>query len=181
MAATQDLDRRIQALERRVQELEDLEALRRLKARYAERVDARYAGGVRPRPELETIAGEIAGLFTEDAVWDGGALGVCRGREEIRRRFLEPTLRFSWHYFVQPNLAVEGDRARGTWDLLAPCTLADGAPHWLAGVEEDEYRKVAGAWLHHRMTLRVVFLAPHATGWASGREGAAREPDARAR
>lgn len=161
------LESRLETLERRVRVLEDAEAIRSLKARYAELVDARYARG-RPRPasELEPLAETIAGLFTEDAVWDGGrALGLCRGREAIRQRFLEPTLHFSWHYFVKPRIEVDGDRARATWDLLSPCTTRDDEPHWMAGVEEDEYARVDGRWLHSRMALRVVFMAPHAKGW----------------
>jgi hypothetical protein len=35
----------------------------------------------------------------------------------------------------------------------------------MAGFEEDDYRRVGGAWLHARMALGVVFLAPHETGW----------------
>lgn len=59
----------------------------------------------------------IAGLFTEDAPWDGSR--------------------------------VLGDE-----------------PHWMSGVEEDEYARVDGRWLHSRMALRVVFMAPHDRGWA---------------
>jgi hypothetical protein len=159
---------RIDALERRLGVLEDVEAIRRLKARYGELVDARYAGGAaRPEAELAGIASEIAELFADDAVWDGGrALGVCRGRAAIRERMAQPTLRFSWHYFVKPQIEVEGDRARARWDLLAPCTAQDGRAMWMAGVEDDEYVKRDGRWLHQGMRLRVVFFAPHDAGWA---------------
>jgi hypothetical protein len=79
---TAELEARLRILEGRIETLEDVEAIRRLKARYGELVDERYAGGApRGREELERIAGEIAALFTEDALWDGGpALGVCQGR-----------------------------------------------------------------------------------------------------
>jgi len=161
------LEETLRALEARVARLEAEEEIRRLKARYGALVDARYGrDGPRPRAEIEPIASEIAGLFTADAVWDGGAgLGLCRGRDAIRERFLEPTLRFSWHYFVKPAIEVTGERARGTWDLLAPCTTRDGVASWMAGVEEDEYARVDGEWLHTRMKLTSVFLAPHETGW----------------
>ena len=165
---TTDLEARLRALEARLGVLEDVEAIRLLKARYGELVDGRYAGGApRSRAELERIAGEIADLFTEDALWDGGAaLGVCRGRAAIQERFAAPTLAFSWHYFVKPQIAVEGEAARARWDLLAPCTSRDGRAMWMAGVEDDEYRKLGGRWLHQRMALRVVFMAPHDRGWA---------------
>jgi hypothetical protein len=161
------LERELRALERRVRVLEDVEAIRRLKARYGELADGRYGrDGPKPRAELERIAGEIAELFTSDAVWNGGrALGVCRGRDAIRARFLEPTLRASWHYFVKPQISVEGDRASATWDVLAPCTTRDGVAMWMAGVERDAYERVGGRWLHSRMELEVRFFAPHERGW----------------
>jgi hypothetical protein len=165
------LARRLAALERRVAELEAAEAIRELKARYAELVDRRYqrGGGTVETAELERLATEIAALFTEDAVWDGGpGLGTCQGREAIRARFLAPTLIFSWHYFLKPRIAVRGDEAEARWDLLAPCTTRDGRPHWMAGVEDDAYRRVEGLWLHSRMKLSVVFMAPHDRGWVRG-------------
>ncbi len=168
MATTQELERRVLELEGRLRAVEDVAAIQRLKARYGQLADARYGRrGPKPAQDLERIAREIAGLFTEDAVWDGGAaLGRCRGRAEIEKRFREPTLRFSWHYFVKPQIEVSGDTARATWDILAPCTSADGTALWMAGFEEDEYTRVGEAWLHSRMQLGVVFMAPHATGWA---------------
>jgi hypothetical protein len=171
VATEAELQERIEVLERRLTELEAVEEIRRLKSRYAELVDDRYARGApRGREELADRARRIAELFAEDAVWDGGpALGLCRGRAEIEKRMAQPTLLFSWHYFVKPHIEVEGDLARGRWDLLAPCTTADGRPHWMAGVEDDEYRRVDGVWLHSGMKLRVVFMAPHETGWARGR------------
>jgi hypothetical protein len=162
-------DGAVDVLAARVRALEDAESIRRLKARYAELVDARYAkDGPRPPEELARLAGEIAALFCEDAVWDGGAaLGVCRGRGEIRARMAQPTLLFSRHYFVNPQIDLDGDWARARWELLAPCTLRDGRPAWMAGVEDDEYAREGGVWLHRRMALSVHFVAPHERGWAS--------------
>ena len=163
-----DAESKLARLERRVRTLEDVEAIRELKARYGELADRRYAGGKPAEGAvLEKLADELAGLFTEDAVWDGGrALGVCRGRAEIRERFLKPTLQFAWHYFVKPRIHVDGDSAHGRWDVLAPCTTLQGKPCWMAGVEDDEYRRVDGTWLHSAMKLEVVFMAPYDTGWA---------------
>jgi hypothetical protein len=168
----QELARRVDALERRLRAVEDVEAICRLKARYGQLVDARYdRQGPRSGAELESLARQIAELFSEEAVWDGGAgLGECRGREAIRQRFLQPTLRFSWHFFVKPHIEVDGDRAHGSWDILAPCTATDGTPMWMAGVEDDRYVREGGRWLHESMKLRVVFMAPHAKGWSRRRE-----------
>ena len=168
MSSAEELEATVRSLETRLRAVEDVQTIERLKARYGELVDRRYGpDGPVDAQALDALADEIAALFTEDAVWDGGAqLGLCRGRDAIRARFREPTLRFSWHFFVKPRIEVAGDRASGTWDLLAPCTTRDGRAHWMAGVEEDEYVRVGGRWLHRSMKLRVAFFAPYERGWA---------------
>ena len=167
MADQAALERRIAALEARLEAVADVHAIERLKARYAELVDARYSrGNVVEAAKLEGVSRQIAELFAEDGVWDGGrALGVAKGRDEIAARMREPTLLFSWHYFLKPRIEVSGDTATARWDILSPCTTKDGRPHWMAGFEDDTYRKVDGTWLHQGMKLTVVFLSPHETGW----------------
>ena len=167
MADLGALERRVRELEARLRAAEDAQAIQWLKARYAELVDRRYhQGRAREGAELDAAARAIAELFTEDAVWDGGpALGRCQGREAIYQRMREPTLLFSWHFFLKPRIDVRDDEATARWDILSPCTTRDGRPHWLVGTEDDTYRRVEGAWLHARMQLTTVFLAPHETGW----------------
>lgn len=168
MAELQALEQRIAVLERRLAAVEDVQAIHNLKAQYGRLADARYGrDGVVPRDALVRIADELTALFTEDAIWDGGPnLGICRGHDEIRARFLAPTLRFSWHYFVKLRIEIDADRARGSWDILAPCSLADGRAMWMSGFEEDEYVKRDGIWLHQSMKLTRVFMAPHESGWS---------------
>ena len=174
MSSVAELEERLHELESRLRVVEDIEAIRRLKARYGQLADLRYGRkgrsgeyGVKPREELEPIARELASLFSEDAVWDGGrALGLCQGREAIYQRFLAPTLQFSWHYFVKPQIEIDGDRARASWDILAACTTQKNVACWMSGLERDEYLRVDGSWLHSRMELEVVFMAPYELGWA---------------
>ena len=66
---------RLAQLEQRVQALEDINAIRHLKARYAAYCDDHY------NPE------GIAALFTEDAVWESQGLGRFEGRDDIREFF----------------------------------------------------------------------------------------------
>lgn len=162
-----ELEDRVDRLARRVDAAESTLALHELKSRYASLVDARFRrGAVVGRARLDAVAGAAAALFTEDGVWDGGpALGVARGREAIAARLAEPTLVFSRHLFVQPRLAVDGDRASGRWDLLCPCTDADGTALWMSGYEDDTYARVDGVWLHASMSLTTVFVAPAGAGW----------------
>jgi hypothetical protein len=66
---------RLEQIERRLKALEDAEAIRNLKARYAALCDNQYD------------ADGIASLFTKDAVWESPALGRFEGREAIRSFF----------------------------------------------------------------------------------------------
>ena len=167
MATLEALAGELFELRARVERAEAVVAIQNLKARYAQLVDERYVRGrVADAELLAARAGAIAALFSEDGVWDGGpTLGVSRGRAEIAARMRAPTLQFSWHFFLKPRIEVEGDRARGRWDILSPCTTPDGEPHWMVGFQDDEYVRVGGVWLHQRLKLTSVFMAPHATGW----------------
>ena len=168
MSTVKELAARVDALERRLRRAEDFEAIVNLKSRYGQLADSRYTlSGPRPADEIQKIARDVTELFTEDAVWDGGAsLGTAHGRDEIYERFCQPSLGFTWHYFVKPRIDVDGDRAWGTWDILAPCTSSEGRALWMAGYEEDEYERVGDDWQHKSMVLTVVFMAPYERGWA---------------
>lgn len=151
----------------RLDRLEATLAIQGLKARYASLVDQRFErGSVVAPPELTRLADEISLLFTEDASWDGGpSLGVAVGRAAIAGRLAAPTLTFSRHLFVQPEISVDGDRAIGRWQLLCPCTTTAGVDLWMCGVEDDEYVRECGAWRHASMRLTTVFTAPVGDGW----------------
>ena len=167
MPSVEELAAEVAGLRRRVEATEAVQAIQNLKARYAQLVDQRYVRGkVAPDDKVAAVAEQIAALFSEDGVWDGGpALGLSTGRAEIAARMRAPTLQFSWHFFLKSQIQVDGNRASARWDILSPCTTKDGKPHWMVGFEDDEYARIGGAWLHTRMKLTSVFLAPHETGW----------------
>jgi len=158
----------VAALRRRLEAAESVLAIHELKAHYGDLVDRRFERGeVVDAPRLEALARDIASLFSEDAEWDGGpALGVAVGRDAIAARMRAPTISFSRHLFVRPRIRVDGASAVGRWDLLAPCRSADGTSYWMCGVEDDEYvRDGDGRWLHRRMALTTVFMAPAGGGF----------------
>ena len=146
----------MQEIEKRVQTLEDIEAIKRLKARYGQACDDNY------NPE------KIARLFTEDGIWDGGeGWGIYRGREKIKEYFTQLTkvVGFAVHYFVMPDITVESDKAYGRWYLWMPATLTDGRAIWIAAVEDDQYARVNGKWLTSYMKLTTLIQAPYDVGW----------------
>jgi ketosteroid isomerase-like protein len=92
---------RLEQIECRLQVLEDAEAIRNLKARYAALCDNQYD------------ADGIASLFTEDAVWESPALGRFEGRNAIRNFFRGASSIFSFaiHYSLNGHIEVDGDCA----------------------------------------------------------------------
>src|SRR4051794_33079575 len=142
-------------LARRVQVLEDIEAIRKLKARYADACDRQY--------DSDTLAS----LFTEDAVWDGGTFGRYEGREAIRQFFagVSSDIPFAMHYMINPIIEVDGDRATGLWHLFQACTFAGDRPIWGAARYNEEYARVDGKWHFRRLTLKSSFWTPYEQGW----------------
>ena len=146
----------IEDLAKRVQILEDIEAIKRLKARYAQACDSNY------NPD------EMVKIFTEDAVWDGGAdFGVHRGRKEIKEFFKKVSgdLVFAIHYFMSPSITIEGNKANGRWYLWQAATLKGNKAVWLAGFEDDKYEKINNAWFQSEMKLTLLFMTPYEQGW----------------
>lgn len=144
-------------LETRVRRLEDIEDIRRLKLRYAELCDDNY------QPDA------LAGLFTEDGVWDGGAdYGRYEGREAIAGywRSCADNIPFAVHLITNHHVDVEtvGERASGHCHLFQPMTL-EGKPYWAAVRYDEDYLVEDGAWRFRRMHLTTLLLAPHTEGW----------------
>src|SRR5262249_5326106 len=131
-----DMDRLAQ-LEQRVQALEDVNAIRHLKAR-----DAAHCGD-QNNPEGN------GGRFTEGAGWERQGLGRFEGRDAIREFFRGASQLFTFaiHYSLNGQIDVQGDTARAQWYLFMPCTLGEGnRAMWRAGIDHEQYVRVAGEW-----------------------------------
>lgn len=146
-------------LAQRVQEQEDIEAIKKLKARYCLYVDT-------GEPD------KVADLFVEQAVWDGGVVGRYEGREAIRTfmRNLPQLLSFALHYVMNPLIEIQGDRATGQWYLSEPCTMVKGNQAvWGTARYEDRYVKVGGEWKFQEVRLIPAFWTPFEQGWVKKR------------
>ena len=150
----------IEDLEQRIKALEDIEEIKRLKARYCAYCDDGYD------------ANGIVSLFTEDAVWDGGMRGRAEGTDEIRQFFLRATQRlpFAIHMVMNPIIQVNGDRATGTWYLFQPCTFAEGEQAvWGSARYDEQYVRVDGDWKFNHLKLTSFFWTPFDQGWVRER------------
>ena len=139
MSAMPDLERRIQALE-------DVEAIKKLKARYWYAVDTRQWD-------------ELATCFAGDAVFDVPRLGRMEGGalivKVLKRAMRNVTTAHQGH---NPEIEVTGDAtARGRWALNDRVRLPDGGSLNGCGHYDEEYVKENGSWKIRKSRLTYVF------------------------
>ena len=149
----------LEELAKKVQVLEDLEEIKKLKVRYAKYCDDNY------NPE------KLAELFSEDAVWGGGAWGAYRGRAAIKEYFagISKRITFACHRIVSPDITVEGDKAHGTWYGMTTGILRNGQGFYSSCLYHDEYKKIDGKWLKSNVQIDHFYQSPYEGGWAKDR------------
>lgn len=145
-------------LARRIQVLEDIEAIKQLKAEYADACDDMY----NPR--------RMRDLFTKDAVWDGEKEGFGKyvGLDEVCGFFAaaKDSLKFGVHFFLQPRIKIKSKtEAEGVFYLWQTSTMVSGKDIFLAGKEYDTYRKENGKWKMSKMILELFYAVDITQGW----------------
>ena len=142
-------------IERRVGRLEDIEAIKQLKARCSALVDRDDAQG-------------FADLFTDDGVF-AGAFQSLEGREALEGVTFWP---FMVHYVGNPIIEVEGDEGYGEWYFLRPYTDHQGQACWAGGRYDDRYVRREGVWIFRKIAITNFFAVPYAEGWSPPDEAA---------
>jgi hypothetical protein len=142
-------------------ELRDIEAIKRLKATYCHLVDA---GGW----------DELVELFTEDATCDYGFFGTYEGREQIVNKFFRELVSsatsFNAHMVHNPIIDVNGDTASAAWYLTAQTTIQPANQAvWVMGIYHDKFRRVGGAWRISSLTFDFKYYTRYEDGWAKMR------------
>lgn len=150
-----DLD----ALAARITRIEDLEAIKQLKALYCEICDDDH------NPD------RITTIFTEDGIWEGPGIGKAAGHAEIRALFenFQSMMSFSQHMTMNPRINVDGDRAEGTWYFFGAFTFyRNNQARWQAARYHEVYQKISGQWkIQHLKIASPTMSAKYETGWAS--------------
>ncbi len=144
-------------IEERLAELEAIEAIRRLKVRYAELNDTGFDGDA------------LVALWTPDGVWDCGDYGRFVGRDAMREYWGETgrVTAFAQHFITNHTVDVDpsGTTASGRCYMFGTVTR-EGTAFWMAVRYEERYRKVDGEWLFEEMKLFPSFMTPFGTSWA---------------
>ena len=144
-------------LEKRIQRMEDIEAIKQLIARYAKAADNNGD------PKL------LAPCFAEDVVWYCQEVGTWDGRDagvNGLRETCTVTIPWALHYMTQPIIDVtdDGQGAAGEYYLweLAKIAKEDGSgteDTWIGGWYESQFRKETGTWLFSRIELNMKLMS----------------------
>ena len=147
----------IAELAQRITVLEDIEAIKKLKARYCAVCDNDH------NPD------EIVTLFADDGIWEGADIGAHKGHAAIRKLFegFRERISFSQHNVINPIIEVKGERAAGQWYVLGPFTFRKrNNAVWLAARYEEDYVKINGQWKFQHLRAIGRMAAPYEKGWA---------------
>ncbi len=145
----------LEELEKRIRVLEDIEAIKRLKARYAQIIDGPFPA-------------EIERLITENAILDYGKLGLLKGKRAITDFFnkkYHEVYPLRVHYFSQPDIKLEGEKAYGRWYMFVSLSTGDGKGLWSSGYQDDKYERENGEWLIAELKLTSYFRTTYEEGW----------------
>jgi len=151
LACTPPTDPRVAGLEKRVQQLQDEQAIREVTIRYGEYLDARdYAG--------------YAALFAKDGVWTGGfgsATGPAAIQELLEKNLGKPEPGFinkaNFHLMTTAVVEVDGDTAKARSRYTFFSASPDNRPTVaLAGRYVDEFVRENGTWKIKKRTTHGV-------------------------
>ncbi|MBV1930628.1 MAG: nuclear transport factor 2 family protein [Porticoccaceae bacterium] len=137
-------------LEKRITTLEDIEAIKQLKARYCDICDDMH------NPD------RIASVFAADGIWEGGDFGKAQGHKAIRELFsgFSKQISFSQHNIMNPIITVDGDRATGSWYIVGPWDFVENNQNvWMTLRYDDDYVKVDGEWKYQHLRAVLRFTA----------------------
>lgn len=159
----EELISRLENLEKELARLNDIEAIRNLKAEHALASD-----------DPENLAKRLLAIVTDDIELDyGETFGVHKGIEIFKELVQDTPFIWTLHYMIPSKIeiAADGKTAKGIWYLWEPATTpspvdAKETAMWLAGVYHDSYRKMPnGEWKISKMQLDSKLLCTYKDGW----------------
>lgn len=154
--------------EQRLQRLEDIEAIKVLKYRYASYCDAGYD------PD------GITSLFVPDGHWIVTGLGgEATGRDEMHEFFsaIKDTIVWAMHFVIAPQveLSADGQSAEGRFGLLSMTTIKrEDAPAGFTPTVStlnyvDKFVKIDGRWYFQELSGTSHFASEWTKGWVEQR------------
>jgi glyoxylase I family protein len=123
----------------RLRQLEDIEAIRQLKAAYCAACDDDHNGE------------RVAALFAPGGRWANSMGPDHTGHDAIRLYFQSirdsGNIKHSSHMVTNPVIDVDGDRATGSWSFMMVYTSPTGDRYRIIGFYREKYERHGRRWL----------------------------------
>lgn len=145
------LQQQCEKLLARVQYLEDIEAIRRLRDKYHERVN-------------EDDGDRLWELFAPEAAVVYSGRPEVRGQENIRQFFLSFPVQAARQFVHSHVIHVDGDRGTGS-SYLDGRPVRDGKSYYVVGRFDDDYIRIDGRWAFQRVVLTVHYMVEASDRW----------------
>ena len=143
-----------QDIEKRLSELENTEAIKRLRYTYCYLCD-------------EYKMDELLQLFAKDAQADFHEFGQYVGNAEVARFYKDivpKAMTFFVHMVSNPMIhIIDDEHAKGKWYADVPAILG-GEARWMCGRYEEEYIKENGQWKFKVMKFFWFYETPFDKG-----------------
>ncbi|MEE2664268.1 MAG: nuclear transport factor 2 family protein [Myxococcota bacterium] len=154
-----NIEKRLDELEHRVQDVAARDAIRELTADYCRQV---VRGSTEGMVALFTDDASLTTHFPEQSGQDSVAY---RGAAELREAYADLGAMGLMPFIHNHIIELEGERARGFCSVEIRLTQG-GVAYTGAGHYQDEYRRVDGSWRFQSRELFVYHWAPYSQGWA---------------
>jgi SnoaL-like domain len=152
-----------EAIEDRLARLEDIEAIKNLKAKYAYYCDHGYD------------ADGMASLFVEDSLWTSNSFGTYHGKAAIHEFQSKISSEILWalHFMICPvvNVSDDGQTATGTFYLIefATMTRPGGGEEKdavvMSAVYTDDFVREKGEWRFKTVSVEFHQVSDLDKGW----------------
>lgn len=160
-------------LEKRIQHLEDLEAIRRLKHYYyCHCVDRSVAGDA-------SAIEETISRFSDDIVADFSGLPLAEGKEAVAVFYAQGVPSFlSWcqHRVMNEVIDIDGDTAAASWYIDCPVDFREGNPTgivgsgFIAGRYQEEFARVDGVWMWKKIVALLDVQRSFQQNWNGAKQ-----------
>jgi ketosteroid isomerase-like protein len=151
LSALASLEQQYERLLTRVQRLEDIESIRRLRDQYHEWVN-------------EDAGDRLWELFAPEASVVYNGRPEVRGQENIRQFFATFPVQAARQFVHSHVIQVDGDRGTGS-SYLDGRPVRDGKSYHVVGRFDDEYIRIDGRWMFLRVELTVHYMVEASDRW----------------
>ncbi|MBE0556332.1 MAG: nuclear transport factor 2 family protein, partial [Proteobacteria bacterium] len=146
----------------RIQALEDLESIRKMKHKYFRCID---------RALWDELVDDC---FTREAVADFGEYGIVQGREKLREFYRDKVgsaYKLCVHQGHNPEIDLTSETtATGIWQLENfMVTVKPEKGYWIAAFYEEEYARENGKWKISKTKIPLIFWSDLEKGWVKER------------